>query len=321
MKQHVGGPTRFHNWVVDQVDKLDTDWLDEQWKNISGDIWNKMRAPAEWLGAHAANFAGWTFTWLSGFAWLALLPLTLWYSLMDYDAFHRRAFWLVPPGNRAVVRELAMSINHALGSYLRGYAVLCLGVGVAQTTALLVLAQCFSFRYALLVGLYSGLTYFIPYLGSLSTTILAGLAIFFTGGGSLTHTLIGVGVVQGINTFTDSVVTPKIIGDNTGLHPLLVMFALLAGGKLAGLVGVIISTPALVCLKIILDHFIPRLSGPIPAAVSAMADTVTADAESAAMTAEKSAAADAAEADNAAADSAAADAAQPDASEGTHEPS
>jgi predicted PurR-regulated permease PerM len=275
VEKHVAGPQAFRDWVSQEVGQIDEDY----WKQQTTDLLSKLKSPLQWLGEQAGNLAAWTFSYVSGFAWMALLPLTLWYSLLDYEAFHRRAFWLVPPADRAVVRELAESINHALGSYLRGYAVLCLSIGIVQTTVLLLLSHFFGFKYALLVGLYAGCTYFIPYLGTFSTTLLAGLAIFFTGGSahqplsvSFVHTLIGMGVVQGISSLFDSVITPNIIGSNTGLHPLLVMFALLAGGKLAGLAGVIISTPVLVCLKIVLDHFIPRLSGPIPASVSAAAD-------------------------------------------------
>jgi predicted PurR-regulated permease PerM len=273
IKQHLAGPAWFQEWVGKELDahKDDAGWWDDQRRQIGGYLQDLSKQ----LVGEVTSLAGWTFGKLASFAWLALLPLTFWYCLMDLGAFRRRLGYMVPPASRAVVSEIVGSINRALGSYLRGYAMLCVGLGLTQTVVLLILAHYFNFRYALLLGLYSGATYFIPYVGAYSMTILAVTAIYFTAttvgaDGSVVyvhsgvHAMIGLLVVQGINSFVDTVLNPKIIGDNTGLHPLWVMFGLLAGGKLAGLVGVILATPGLFCAKIVLDHFFPRLSGPIP---------------------------------------------------------
>lgn len=219
---------------------------------------------ASWLGTQLGGVVSWTFSTVSGLSWLVLLPLNLWYCLADFDRLRLRLWHLVPAASRPTVAALANSINAALGSYARGYAVLCTLVGVAVSVALLVMQALFGFHYALIIGILAGCTYFIPFVGGFVAVVLGTAAIYFTGTGSLLHAGIGCGVLMGVSAVFDNLVAPRIIGDKTGLHPLWIMLGVLVGGKVAGMVGIILSTPALVCARIVLEHFYPALSEPLP---------------------------------------------------------
>jgi len=235
-----------------------------QWQSQLQQAMPYISEAAKWLGEQAGSLVKWAFSTVSGMFWLLLLPITLWYCLYDFDKLRRRAWYVVPPERRLVVGELAGAVNRAIGGYLRGYALLCLLVGLTTTTLLLIMQGFFGFKYGLVIGVIAGCTYFIPYIGSLCGVLLGVLTIYVTGGYSLGEAAIGFLVLQASNSIYDNVINPRVIGQNTGLHPMLIMFALLAGGKLLGLAGVILATPALLCTKIILDFYFPRLSEPIP---------------------------------------------------------
>ncbi len=241
------------------------EWVRQLEDNVASfNLQERLVQAVRWVAEQLQRTASWLAGQVSGLLWVLLLPITLFYFLLDFDPLRRRLYHLVPPARRQEVAGLASTINEALGSYLRGYAVLSLAVGLCVTTILLGLTPVFQFRYGLLVGLTAGCTYFVPYIGSLTAVFLGTAVVYFTGGHSLAETGITFLLLQGCNSIFDNVISPRVLGGSTGLHPLWVMFALLAGGSQFGLVGVILSTPTAVCVKIVLEHFFPRLSEPIP---------------------------------------------------------
>ncbi len=278
----LGQWVEFPDKLLKGIEKTLLDWgVREQWVASLAENLNAYRVE-EWLQAaglwvveQLKSLVGWLRDQVSGLLWLVLLPITLFYCLRDFDPLRRRLYHLVPAERQADVAALAGKINQAVGSYLRGYALLSVAVSVLQTTLLLILAALFDFRYALILGLLAGATYVIPYVGSMVSTVLAAAVVFFTGGHSIVEALIVWAVCQGLNSVFDNVITPRVIGQNVGLHPLVVMFALLAGGSQFGLLGVILATPVTACAKIVLQHFWPRLSEPLPAEAPPASDEAT----------------------------------------------
>lgn len=240
-------------WVQSLADNLYAYRLDE-----------KLQLAGAWLVEQLTALVGWLQRQVSGLMWLVLLPITLYYCLRDFDPLRRRLYYLVPRQRRGEVAQVAGQINQALGRYLRGYAMLSLAMGVLQTCLLLGFSQLFGFRYALVMGLLAGVTYIIPYIGSFVGTVVTTLVVFVTGGHSFLEAGLVWAVCQGLNSLFDQIISPRVIGKEVGLHPLVVMFALLAGGSQFGLLGVILATPVTACGKILLSHFVPRLSEPIP---------------------------------------------------------
>ncbi len=234
--------------------------LSSQWRELTP----SLRELGNWLSERAKSAFNWAFTTFTGLLWVALLPITLWYCLIDFDKMRRRAWYITPPERRPEIGQLAGALNRAIGNYLRGYAILCLMVGMTTTILMVTMEGFFDSSYGLVVGVIAGLTYFVPYLGSLTSVFLGTLVIYITGGNQIGETLIAFLLLQGTNSIYDNVVSPRIIGKQVGLHPMLVMFGLLAGGKLLGLAGIILATPMLLCIKVILEHYFPRLTEPIP---------------------------------------------------------
>ncbi|MBI2298937.1 MAG: AI-2E family transporter [Armatimonadetes bacterium] len=244
---------------------LKKEWVDELEENLEVyKVDRHLNAVAKWIAEQFNKPARWLGSQVTGLLWLVLLPFTLFYCLRDFDPLRQRLYYLVPRDRRVEVAGVAGEVNRVLGGYLRGYSLLSLAVGVVQTTVLLILQPIFHFHYGLFMGLLAGVTYFVPFLGSLVATIVTALVVFFTGGHNVWHALITWGICQGVNSVFDNFLQPRVIGEQTGLHPLVVMPAMMVGGQQFGILGVVLAAPVAGCAKILLAHFMPRLAEPIP---------------------------------------------------------
>jgi len=171
-----------------------------------------------------------------------LIPVALFYLLMDWDRFVAQVRTFVPPRMRSGVDSFMTEADGVLGQYLRGQLLVMLILSVYYSVGLAL----FGLDLALPIGIFTGLAIFVPYLGfgvGLVLAMLAGLLEFSATSG-VTYTLIMVAVVYGLGQFVESLfLTPRLVGERIGLHPLAVIFALLAFGQLFGFVGVLIALP------------------------------------------------------------------------------
>ena len=168
-----------------------------------------------------------------------LIPVALFYLLMDWDRFIARLLELVPLSMRSSVDSFTNEADSVLGQYLRGQLLVMLVMAAFYAIGLAL----FGLDLALPIGVFTGLAMFIPYVGfgiGLILAILAGMLQF-----AALKVLIMVGVVYGIGQVVESMfLTPRLVGERIGLHPLVVIFALLAFGQIFGFVGVLIALPA-----------------------------------------------------------------------------
>ena len=169
---------------------------------------------------------------------LLLVPMVLFYLLMDWPNLMRRIASLVPPRMTASVSGFFEECDAMLGQYLRGQLLVMLTLAVFYSAGLAL----FGFDLAVPVGVFTGLAVFVPYVGfglGLALALISGV-LQFTGW----HGLVGVAVVYGAGQVLESfVLTPRLVGERIGMSPLTVIFALLAFGHLFGFVGVLIALP------------------------------------------------------------------------------
>jgi len=169
---------------------------------------------------------------------LFLVPIVLFYLLLDWNNLTARLAALVPPRMRDSVHGFATECDEVLGQYLRGQLLVMLILAAYYSIGLAV----FGFDLAVPVGVFTGLAVFIPYAGfgiGLVLALISGL-LQFAGW----HGLIGVAVVYGIGQVIESFyLTPLLVGERIGMSPITVIFALLAFGHLFGFVGVLIALP------------------------------------------------------------------------------
>jgi predicted PurR-regulated permease PerM len=176
-----------------------------------------------------------------------LIPIVLFYLLLDWPNLVARAHALVPPRLRPQVQDFVDECDDVLGQFLRGQLLLMGTLAVFYSVGLAL----FGFELALPVGIFTGLAVFIPYVGFGLGLILALLAALLQFGSW--YGIGAVAVVYGIGQVVESfVLTPRLVGERIGLNPLVVIFAILAFGHLLGFVGVLIALPVTAVLQVAL---------------------------------------------------------------------
>lgn len=167
-----------------------------------------------------------------------LVPVALFYLLMDWSKLLAHVQLLVPPRWRAGVNSFTAESDSVLGQYLRGQLLVMLIMAVFYALGL----GLFGLDLAVPIGVFTGLAMFIPYVGfgiGLLLAVLAGVLQF-----TLLKAVVMVAVVYGVGQLLESLyLTPRLVGERIGLHPLAVIFSLMAFGQLFGLVGVLIALP------------------------------------------------------------------------------
>jgi len=171
-----------------------------------------------------------------------LIPVVLFYLLMDWQRFINLLLALVPPRLRVAVDSFTREADGVLGQYLRGQLLVMLVLAVYYSAGLAL----FGLNLALPIGVFTGLAVAIPYVGfglGLVMALLAGSLEFAALSGHVSA-LVMVAVVYGLGQIIESFfLTPRLVGERIGLHPLAVIFALLAFGQLFGFVGVLMALP------------------------------------------------------------------------------
>lgn len=170
---------------------------------------------------------------------LIVMPVVAYYLIVDWHGMVDICDSWVPIHFRPTVREIAREINTAIAGFLRGQSAVCLMLGsyYAVTLSLVHL------NYGLLIGVISGLITFIPYIGSMTGFVIAvsvAIAQFWP---EWQWIMAVVGIFL-VGQFTEgNILAPKMVGENVGLHPVWVIFAMFAFGYLFGFVGLLIAVP------------------------------------------------------------------------------
>jgi predicted PurR-regulated permease PerM len=180
---------------------------------------------------------------------LVLIPVVTFYLLRDWDRLVARVHELLPRRVEPTVAKLAKESDEVLGAFLRGQLMVMVALGTAYTIGLWLVGL----DLALLIGMISGLVSFVPYLGFILGIVLAVVAAVLQFHDVL-HVLL-VGVAFGVGQALESMVlTPLLVGDKIGLHPVAVIFAVMAGGQLFGFVGILLALPVAAVVMVLLRH-------------------------------------------------------------------
>lgn len=200
------------------------DYLNENWGDSFGSLWSSVKLGGSLALAVVGN--------------AILVPVALFYLLLDWKQVVARVMELVPTRARPGVDSFTAEADQVLGQYLHGQALVMVTMAVFYSTGL----SLFGLDLALPIGVFTGLAMFVPYVGfgiGLVLALVAGLLEFAS-----VKALVMVGTVYGIGQLFESYfLTPRLVGERIGLHPLAVIFALLAFGHLLGFVGVLVALP------------------------------------------------------------------------------
>ena len=183
-------------------------------------------------------------------ATLALTPVVAFYLLRDWDRVLAGLLHTVPPSWRATTAQLVGECDEVVGAFVRGQLLVMISLGLFYALGLWLVGL----QLGILIGLLSGLAAIVPYLGFIVGIAAATVAVIVQSGDWLIPLLL-VWVVYGAGQALESVVfTPLFVGDRIGLHPVAVIFAVLAGGQLFGFVGVLLALPIAAVVVVLLRH-------------------------------------------------------------------
>ncbi|WP_338848845.1 AI-2E family transporter [Massilia sp. W12] len=186
---------------------------------------------------------------LSWLATMLLVPVVLFYLLLDWHKAVAKVLGAIPRRFVARTEEMLNEVDDLLAQYLRGQLLVMLALAIYYSLGLALAG----FEVALPVGVITGLLVFIPYLGYGLGLLLALIAAVLQFPGP--QGLIAVAVVYGLGQILESfVLTPRLVGERIGMNPLAVIFALLAFGQLFGFVGVLLALPASAVLMVAFKH-------------------------------------------------------------------
>lgn len=218
------------------------DALMANWKSAGGMAQNLL------VSATSSSLA--VLGWLAN---LVLIPVVGFYLLRDWD---RMVAWIretLPRPWEPTVTRLARECDEVVGAFLRGQFLVMLALGLCYTTGLILMGL----ELALLIGMLAGLASIVPYLGLVLGVGAASVAALLQFGDW--HPLIGVAAVfVSAQLLEGMYLTPKLVGDRIGLHPVAVIFAVMAGGQLFGFTGVLLGLPASAVIMVLLRHLHDR---------------------------------------------------------------
>jgi predicted PurR-regulated permease PerM len=181
------------------------------------------------------------------FSLLVVTPVVAFYMLVDWDRMVRTIDSWMPMRQRDTIRSIAHDIDQAIAGFVRGQAMVCIILGTFYAVGLSLLGL----NFGALIGMTSGVLSFIPYVGSLTGLILSmGVAIvqFWP---DWTMILATLGIFVFGQFVEGNILSPKLVGDSVGLHPVWLMFALLAFGALFGFVGLLLAVPLAAAMGVI----------------------------------------------------------------------
>ena len=207
-----------------------------------------------WLTAFLKSLWSGGRALVSLFSLVVVMPVVAFYLIYDWHRMIRTADSWIPVQQRETVRHLARDVDAAIAGFVRGQTAVCLILGSFYAVALTLSGL----NFGLLIGLISGVITFIPYVGSMTGLILAvGVAVaqFWPQYSSI---LVVLGIFLVGQFLEGNLLAPKLVGESVGLHPVWLIFALLAFGYLFGFVGLLVAVPLAATIGVLVRFALQR---------------------------------------------------------------
>ena len=215
-----------------------TNALKSYWKEASSALLTVIGTVSR--GGQA--FMGWIMN-------LVLIPVVTFYLLRDWDKLIEGIRMLLPRKIEPTISGLAKEIEEVLGAFMRGQLMVMIALGIIYASGLWLVGLDLAF----IIGIVAGLLSIVPYLGTAVGIIAALVAALFQFQDVFHPIMVLVVFVVG-QSLEGMVLTPRLVGDRVGLHPVAVIFAVLAGGQLFGFLGILLALPVASALNVLIRH-------------------------------------------------------------------
>ena len=223
------------------------------WENTS----NLTQGWASWVGVGVAGLWNRGLALFNLLSLLLITPVVAFYLLRDWDRFIAVVDSLLPREHADVIREQARRVDHVLAAFVRGQGMVALADGIVYAAGLSVVGL----DFGLVTGLSAGLLSFVPYLGALLGSVTAIMVALLQWGLDPVRVGLVIAVFVVGQLLENGVWQPRLLGSRVGLHPVWVIFGVLAGGALFGFVGVLLAVPVAAALGVLIRFALERYRG------------------------------------------------------------
>lgn len=212
--------------------------LSDYWKTAGGIAANVLSS----ISQSGIILAGWIANFL-------LMLVVTFYLLRDWDYLVEKIHALIPRQNEKIIVVIAKESDEVLGAFFRGQMLVMLVLSAVYTVGLMFIG----IDTALLIGVIAGMVSFVPYLGFMVGIVIASIAALMQFQDIMPLFYVSIVFLTG-QMLEGMLLTPWLVGDKIGLHPVAVIFAVLAGGQLFGFVGILIALPVAAVIAVVLRH-------------------------------------------------------------------
>ncbi|MGY4531205.1 putative PurR-regulated permease PerM [Pseudomonas sp. TE3786] len=234
-------------WVQAQLGLVDGFWKFDQ---VKAAVTEHLGKTTDIVGTVLASAGASSLALLGWLGNLVLIPVVSFYLLRDWDIMVAKVRSLLPRSREGFIVQLLGECHEVLGAFLRGQLLVMLGLGIIYASGLMLVGL----ELGLLIGIIAGLASIVPYMGfvvGFGAAITAGLFQF----GPEFYPLLGIAAVFTVGQLLEGMLlTPLLVGDRIGLHPVAVIFAILAGGQLFGFTGILLALPVAAVIMVLLRH-------------------------------------------------------------------
>ena len=249
------------SWVRDHLAPLGES-LEKNLGNLEGDLWGERFTSAAkeyagvvvgWLGGVFSRIWGGGLAILNFLSLVFITPLVAFYLLRDWDLIVKRIDGWLPRAQVKTIRQQLSLIDETLAGFVRGAVLVCLCLAIFYGGMLSLIGL----EFGLVIGLICGLISFIPYVWAITGFIAGVTMAFFQFPDLLPVGLVAATFLAG-QIMEGNFLTPKLVGERIGLHPLWLVFALLAGGALFGFLGLLLAVPVAAVIGVLVRFGLSR---------------------------------------------------------------
>lgn len=205
------------------------------------------------VGAISGKLIRGSFAFINIISLIVIAPVVAFYMLRDWELFIKKIDGLLPIKHKEELRTLGHQVDRAIAGFIRGQFSVCVILGTIYSIGLYIIGL----HLGVAVGFMAGIISFIPYVGTITGFVTAMIIAFmqYDTFGPILQVIIVFGIGQVLESYY---LTPKLVGDSVGLHPVWIMFAILAGGVILGFLGILIAVPVAAIIAVLIRYSIEK---------------------------------------------------------------
>ncbi len=239
----------FYHTIIAMTEKFDQLIPQMELAEIKTSMAPEILGIGKWVKVLLNNIVSNTFALINLVTLLLITPVVIYFLLKDWDSMREKIYSWLPKGKAKLIKECLTEMDTMISGYLRGQATICLILAFLYAFGLWFVGL----EFGILIGIIAGVLSFIPYVGAITGFVISMIAAIYQFNDWQSIALVAA-TYGSIQVLEGVFLTPKIIGGKVGLHPLWIIFAILAGGFLLGFVGVLIAVPLAAMIGVLVRH-------------------------------------------------------------------